>query len=219
MPGRDRRGSAAFAQARLAALQQCRAKVVAGKFAGLCPDDDPKTTRKIADALQLMRAGIAKACGGKNKVCSATDTGADQDVRRADVGFPALCPTFEGGCSSAVADRDCTGVTTCLECIGGAVVDQAIALYYDVTPTDPKAARALNGCQQAIGKNAVKLFTARSKALLDCWSKVSKGRIRDRAPTPPRRIRRSPRRRLAPKLPSPRPAAGRTRPAISSTAG
>lgn len=171
------KSSAAFVQAKLAALEACRTKIVAGKLAGICPDDDSKTTQKITAALQRMRDGIAKACGGKNKVCSAADVGADADVLRTAIGFPAVCLGFEGGCSSEIAERDCGGIATCLGCIGGAAVDQAIALYYGVTPADPKAAKALNKCQRAIGKSAVKLFTAKSKVLQSCWDKVSSGKI------------------------------------------
>ena len=166
--------SAAFVHTKLTALQKCEAKIVAGKFTGSCPEGDPKTAQKIADSLRKLRDGIAKACGGKNKVCRVTDTGADADMPRTAIGFPAVCPGFEGSCSNAIADRDCGDIATCLGCIGGAAVDQAIALYYDGTPADPKA---LNACQQAIGKNAVKLFTARSKVLRSCWGKVSSGKI------------------------------------------
>jgi hypothetical protein len=171
------KSSTAFVHTKLAALQQCEAKIVAGKLSGACPDGDPKTTQKIADALQKLRDGIAKACGGKNKMCSAKDNGVDADIPRTAIGFPPLCPGFEGGCSNAIADRDCGDIATCLGCIDEAAVDQAIALYYDGTPADPKAAKALNACQQAIGKNAVKLFTARSKALLSCWGKVIDGKM------------------------------------------
>src|SRR6185436_15104501 len=98
--------SAAFVQARLAALQQCRTKILTGKLAGICPDDDAKTTQKITGALQKMRDGIAKACGGKNKTCNLADVGADADLPRIAIGFPPLCPGFEGGCQQPIADRD-----------------------------------------------------------------------------------------------------------------
>ena len=91
-------------------------------------------------------------------------------------GSPA-CPGFAGGCTDVIADRDCGDIATCLGCIGGAAVDQAIALAYGVTPADPKAAKAQNACQRAIGKSAVQLFGARSKALQTCWDKVSSGKI------------------------------------------
>ncbi|MBP1690293.1 MAG: hypothetical protein H6Q34_866 [Deltaproteobacteria bacterium] len=169
--------SAAFVQAKLIALERCRTRIVAGKLAGVCPDDDPKTTQRIAAALQRMWDGIAKACGGKNKVCSATDTGPDADVLRTAIGFPALCPGFEGTCRNAIADRDCGDVATCLGCIDGAAVDQAIALYYGVIPAVAKAPKGLNACQRAIGKSAVKLFAAKSKVLQTCWNQVSSGKI------------------------------------------
>ena len=171
------KSSATFVQAKIKALQQCRQNIVKGKFTGVCPDDDQKTTSKIADAVQKLKAGIAKACGGKNKVCGAADTGADADDLRSDIGFPAVCPGFEGGCTNAIADRDCADICTCLECIGEAAVDQAITLYYDITPADPKTAKPLNTCQQTIGKSAVKFFVAKSKALATCWDKVNSGKL------------------------------------------
>jgi hypothetical protein len=171
------KSSAAFVQANIKALQQCRENIVKGKSIGVCPDDDSKTERKIADAVQKLTDGIARACGGKNKVCDATDTGADADQFRTDIGFPAVCPGFEGSCTNAIADRDCGDIATCLECIGGAAVDQAIALFYDLTPADPKTERQLNACQQAIGKRAAKFFVAKSKALKSCWDKVNSGKL------------------------------------------
>jgi hypothetical protein len=171
------KSSATFVQARLTALARCRSRILAGKLAGICPDDDPTTTQKIAAATARLRAGIAKACGGKNKVCGAADAGADADVLRSDLGFPPVCPGFAGECTAVIVDRDCGDIATCLGCIGGAAVDQAIALAYGVTPADPKAAKALNACQRAIGKSAVQLFGARSKALRACWDKVSSGKI------------------------------------------
>jgi hypothetical protein len=171
------KSSATFVQAKMKALQRCRQNIVKGKFTGVCPDDDQETTDKIGKAVQKLRDGIAKACGGKNKVCGATDTGADADELRTDIGFPAACPGFEGSCTNAIADRDCGDITTCLECMGEAAVDQAIALYYHLTPADPKTEKHLNACQQAIGKSAAKFFVAKSKALQSCWDKVNSGKL------------------------------------------
>ena len=168
--------SAAFVQAAITAQQQCRAKIVAGKFAGPCPDGDQKTSEKMAKALGQLHDGIAKACGGKNKSCGPTDGGANADEHRDALGFPAVCPGFGGSCINAIADRDCGDISTCLGCIGGAAVGRAIALSYDVSPADPKTRKSLNACQQAIGKSAVRFFVAKSKALQRCWERIDSGK-------------------------------------------
>lgn len=171
------KSSAAFTQAEITALQQCEAKIIAGKLSGVCPDDDPKTQAKLAAASQKLKSAIGKACGGKNKLCSPTDTGPDADLLRSDVGLPSTCPGFEGDCTAAVAESGCGDIATCLGCIGEAAAQEAIALYYDVIPADPKAEKSLNGCQQAIGKSAAKYFVATSKVLQGCWDKVSSGKL------------------------------------------
>jgi hypothetical protein len=124
-----------------------------------------------------MQRGIAKACGGKNKTCNEADAGVDTDVSRAAVGFPAVCTLLDPSCNAAIGDRDCGDVAACLGCVGGAAADRLIALPYDVSPADPKAAKSLNACQQTIGKRTAKLFTATSKALQSCWRKVIDGKI------------------------------------------
>jgi len=171
------KSSAAFVQAKIGAVQRCQQNIIKGKFTGVCPDADAKTMDRIAKIRQQLKDGIAKACGGKNKVCGATDSGTDADERRTDIGFPAVCPGLEGNCTNAIGDRDCGDIATCLQCIGEAVVDQAIALYFDITPVDPRTAKSLNACQQAIGKSAAKFFVAKSKALQSCWNKVDKGKV------------------------------------------
>lgn len=178
------KSSAAFTQAEVTALQQCEAKILAGKLSGVCPDDDPKTQDKLAAANQKLKSAIAKACGGKNKLCSPTDTGPDADVLRSDVGFPSMCPGFEGDCTTTVAESGCGDIATCLGCIGEAAAQEAIGLYYDVIPADPKAEKSLNGCQQAIGKSAAKYFVTTSKVLQSCWDKVSSGKLAGPCPDP-----------------------------------
>jgi hypothetical protein len=92
-------------------------------------------------------------------------------------GRPLTCPDFEGiGCTNDIDIFECTGISECIECIGEAAVDQAIALYYaDLEPTDPVAEATLNKCQQAIGKTTSKYLLAKEKALLKCWDKRYKG--------------------------------------------
>lgn len=170
------KSSGAFVRAQIEALKQCRKITLKGKFTGVCRND-AKVSDKFAKARRHLKATIAKACGGKNKICSGTDTGADTDELRTSIGFPAFCPGFEGNCVGAIADHDCGDIASCLECIDEAAVDQAIGLYYDVTPADPKAAKVLNACQQAIGTSAVKFFVAKLTALQSCWEQVNRGKL------------------------------------------
>ena len=77
--------------------------------------------------LDLKLSGsIAKACGGADKTCGSAD---DEPLGSIGWGSVPNCPDFESsGCTNAIAD--CTDITTCLECIDNAAVDQAIDLYY-----------------------------------------------------------------------------------------
>jgi hypothetical protein len=171
------KASAAFVHAKMAVLQKCETRRLRAQFTGVCPDDDPKATARIAVAAEKLRARIAAACGGQNQVCSAADTGVDADMSRAALGFSFVCPYFRGSCATDIADADCGDVATCLGCIGEGAVDQTIRHFFDMAPADPNSAKALNRCQKAIGKSAVKLFKAKSKALRRCWNDVDRGRI------------------------------------------
>ncbi len=172
------KSAATFVQAKAKALQKCEDGVVKRKITGPCPDQ--KAADSIAKAEAKLDSGIAKACGGKNKIC---ETGGDNDVAIALLGWPSECPDFEDkGCSNAIAN--CSDIAKCVECTGEAAVDQAIELYYgSLKPTDPKSKdkheKSLNKCQGTIGKAGAKFLAAQSKALQKCWERKIKGKVND----------------------------------------
>ena len=170
------KNAAAFAQAKLKALQKCNEGLVKkGLPVGSCPDT--KTQDKITSTTAKVDAAIVKACAGKDKVCG---TGGDD----AAPGFPGTCPNFENGtCNGAIAN--CNDIGPCLnDCMGENAVDQAISLYYaNLVTSNPKTQKTLNKCQLAIGKSATALLAAESKAIQKCWDTVNKGKAT--GPCPP----------------------------------
>ena len=130
-----------------------------------------KTQDAITKASGKLHAGVQKACGGADKLCSTTG---DNDSR-ASISWPATCPDFEAkGCTNAISD-DCDTISTCLECINEQAIDQAISLYYD--SLNPSSAGSdLNKCQIAIGKNTSAFFSSKTKALGKCWDAKLNGK-------------------------------------------
>ncbi|TMA82266.1 MAG: hypothetical protein E6J72_03175 [Deltaproteobacteria bacterium] len=168
-----------FVRAKATALQKCREAILKGKLppATVC-HADAKTAAAIAKASTKLSAGIVKACAGKDKTCGTQDADGSEPAL-SDIGWNiGHCPNFEGGtCTNAI--DSCSDISTCIECISEAAVDQAIGLYYDgLTPTDPQskdpAVKALAKCQATIGKAATKFLVAKSKSLAKCWTAVSK---------------------------------------------
>ena len=168
------KASAAFVETTAKALQKCEDRVVKGKLPQLTDCyAEAKTATAVAKAATKLSSTIIKGCGGKDKACGTGD-----DEALTNIGWDiGACVNFENGsCTNVIAD--CGDIATCLQCIGEAAVDQALWLYYDdLTLTDPKgskAEKALNKCQQAIGKETVKFLVAKSKALQKCWDKINK---------------------------------------------
>jgi hypothetical protein len=170
-----------FVKAKTKALQKCEEGKVKGKHSDPCPDPlgpegttGRKTADKIAKAISKLHAGIGKKCGGEDKVCGGNTR---KEVGGGLAGRPETCPDFEtSGCTNPIDVFECTGIATCIECVGEKAVDEAIDLYYaDLEPTDPVTQVALNKCQQAIGKTVSKYLLAKEKALLKCWDKRYKG--------------------------------------------
>jgi hypothetical protein len=178
------KASASYAQSRAKLLQKCEDTIVKGKLpqSTVCTAE-AKTTEKLAKAVTKLASSIGKACGGADKLCGGDITGEDGGTA---IGFPATCPNFESGsCTNAIGTTDCTGIATCILCIDNAAVDQAIGLSYaSLVTTDPKAEKALNKCQAAIGKSAAGFLAAKSKALSKCWDAVNKGKGNAPCPVP-----------------------------------
>ncbi|HEY2386101.1 MAG TPA: hypothetical protein VGK30_04005 [Candidatus Binatia bacterium] len=159
-----------YVQARTKALQKCHEAIVKGKIP---PQDcllEPTAAGKIVKADSKLRAGVNKKCGGADKTCS---TAGDNDSL-ASIGWPSTCPSFEGSCNNAITT--CGDINDCLICVGNAAVDQSISLSYDdLVPSTPGS--DANKCQVAIGKNAAKFLSAKSKALSKCEGGVLKGTV------------------------------------------
>jgi hypothetical protein len=178
------KAASAFLRSTAAILSKCEIASVKGLPSA--PSDcgaDAKTAHKIAAAEAKLHTSIDKACGGSDKVCGGELT---KEVGGTALGWPVSCPNFEGGaCTNAIGTADCTGIADCLECVGEEAVDRAIERYFgDLIVTDPKREKALNKCQQSIGREATKFLTAKSKALLKCWEARLKG-LHENDCTPP----------------------------------
>jgi hypothetical protein len=188
-PGRCRSAildaAAKQAQKTLRALRECEDKIVAG---AMPPGTDcaarAATSRQLDRFSSTLHRKIEGACGGQNHSCSVSDSGADADDSPAAIGFPTACPGFEGQACTNPIDH-CDDVAQCLACITEEATAQGIDLYYgDLVPTDRQTQRSLNKCQRAIGKEAVKFATAKSKALARCWSAVNRGEATAPCPEP-----------------------------------
>jgi hypothetical protein len=173
------RASAAFVQAKTAALANCEKDIVLGK---LPPSTDchsePKAAGKIAKAVAKLDSTIAKSCGGADAVCGTPDG----DDSPASVGWGGVCPNFEnGGCTNTITH--CGDVADCLLCIGEAAVDQAISLYFDAfVPSSPSS--DVNRCQREIGRSTANFLRSKSRALAQCWVNVNLGRGTEPCPVP-----------------------------------
>jgi hypothetical protein len=174
------KADAAFVQAKAKALAKCEEAIVKGKLpAGDC-HADVKTAKTITKAVAKLTSSIAKACGGKDKVCGTTG---DDDL--ASIGWSiGTCPNFENGaCNGAIAN--CADIATCLSCIGEAAADRAVGISYDaLNASNPKTQKELNKCQVAIGKATKDFFVAKSKALAKCWGKVNGNKATNPCPVP-----------------------------------
>jgi hypothetical protein len=173
------KGAAAFVQAKAKALAKCEEAMVKGKLpTGDC-HADVKASATIAKAVTKLNGAVAKACGGKDKLCGTAD-----DDSLASIDWTGPCPNFEnGGCNAAITD--CSGISACLSCIGEATTDRAIGIAYDaLVPTDPKAQKDLNKCQVAIGKASAAFYVAKSKALAKCWGSVNSNKATNPCPVP-----------------------------------
>jgi hypothetical protein len=173
------KGSSAFLQARVKALQKCNEAIVKNGT-GTCPDS--KASASITKAEGKLESTIGKACGGADKACGGDTTGEDLPV---SVGWPGTCPDFENGhvCLD-INIQNCGDIADCLECIAGAASDQAMTLYYGDLNLPSSSNKALNKCQKTIGKATSSFLNSKSKALQKCWDAVLKGNATAPCPAP-----------------------------------
>lgn len=173
------KASAQYARVTLAARQRCEDAIVKAKSA-VCPDTAANTV--FAKAATKLDQLIAKACGGKNKVCNPADAGPDADDTPAALGFPAECPDYGGEpCGQPLAG--CADLGPCLRCLAdGAVADDADLAWDGFLVPSPQ--KPVVKCQRAIGRSSGALFAAISKALQKCWQAVATGKVAGPCPVP-----------------------------------
>jgi hypothetical protein len=172
--------AARYAQTRLKALQRCDERVLRSASEGACPD--ARAAQGIAVAGHKLAAKIATACGGANQRCDASDTGADADDSPASIGWPGTCPGFAlGACANTIAD--CSDIASCLACIAGTGVDQALTLAYGRLAPSPEGS-TLNSCQAALGHAAAQFYLTRSKALAQCEDRMLRALVPGPCPDP-----------------------------------
>jgi hypothetical protein len=174
------KSAAVFREFHAKIVGKCREAIVKGKLpvsdASACAEGDA-----FIKAGTKLRRKIADACAGEDKTCGTAD---DQSLSSIGWGGAARCPDFnDGECFFLI--RDCSDIGNCFECIDPFIVQDTIGTAYDkLVPTNAKTQKALNKCQVAIGKQAVKFFVAKSKALAKCWSAVNKGKADAPCPIP-----------------------------------
>lgn len=167
--------SAAYARQTLAVRQKCEDATLAGKNV-VCPD--PAALAKAAAKLEQT---IAKACGGKNKICNAADAGVDADDTPAAIGFPSVCPSYVNQiCGQTVGD--CGDVAACVRCISDKAIDDVEDLAWATFV--PSADKAVTKCQRAIGRTSGALFSTISKSQEKCWKAVDAGKAPGPCPAP-----------------------------------
>ncbi|MEO6025835.1 MAG: hypothetical protein ABIR79_03090 [Candidatus Binatia bacterium] len=172
------KASSQLSQARIKALAKCEESKLKNKLApGTDCATEPKTAPMLAKANAKLRATVATACGGRDKSCGT----ADDDVPAA-IGWPLVCPDFEGaGCSNGIAD--CDDIADCLVCTHTRTVDQGVALYYeDLNPVPPGT--DAQRCEIAIGKASIGFYAAKTKALTKCWAARYQGKHTAVCPVP-----------------------------------
>ncbi len=153
-----------YLQAIVKAQSKCEGAVVKSGT-GSCPDS--KADASIAKAEAKLASTIGKSCGGEDKACGGNLNG---EFSIGGLGWPANCPDFENGhvCVD-IQINDCSGIASCLACIGAGATDQAMSLYYGDLVPGTQANKTLNKCQVTIGKAASAFLNSKSKALQKCW--------------------------------------------------
>jgi len=174
--------SAKFLAARSKALQKCEDKKRTGSLPpGTVCRTEPAAASAIAKATGKAKSGIDKACCGDDRVCGNGD---DESLAALGWGNTSQCPNFESGqqgnCSNAISDPG--DIADCVICVGSAATDQLVDLLY--SDLHDAANSAIERCQRTIGRETVKFFQAKSKALAKCWDGRIKGKHGNDCPDP-----------------------------------
>jgi hypothetical protein len=160
--------SAKLTQSIAKILQKCEQKVLDGKLVGPCPDADGAT--KIGDAETKFRGKIVDKCAGS--------TG--------EFAF-GRCPNETGHAGTG----DCTSILIqskddegrCLACLAEHNAKELVqhVLYTGPLPSPGPSPNPASGdpakCKKVVGKETVKFYVAKSKALSKCRDHALKGDI------------------------------------------
>lgn len=145
-------------------LASCRDATAAGKAC------DPGKTQTLVDKARIkLRSSIAKACGGKDKVCGG---GFDPDVPLAAIGWNiGTCAGLgDGTCTHAI--DDCGDIADCLTCVGDRAVDASLPLLYPAGTF--LADKSVRKCARAVGKSGAGVLAKLAKRFGSCWLDVNK---------------------------------------------
>lgn len=142
---------------------------------------EPTAAGKIAKAAESLRGTIAKACGGKDKVCGVDSD--DTEDFPAEIGFPATCHDLDGtGCDGVVAD--CGDVADCLVCVAGVATDAASGITHGALVPGTGDDKTLSKCQKAISRESAKFLRKKAQTLQKCWDQRLNGKHADVCPDP-----------------------------------
>ncbi len=174
--------SAKFLAARSKSLQKCEDKKLTGSVSpGTVCSSEPKTMAALAKSSSKAKSGITKACCGRDRTCGNAD---DESLAAIGWGGTPTCPNFENGqagnCNNAITDPG--GIADCVICIGSAATDQLTRLLYG--ELNQAANSTIKKCQRTIGKETVKFYQAKAKALRKCWDARITGKHGNDCPTP-----------------------------------
>jgi hypothetical protein len=169
--------STKLARAQITALRKCEDRKLKGSLppATHCATE-PATALKVAKAESKLRKKLDRACGGPDRACGGGD-----DESLAAIGWPSTCPDFQSlGCTNVIAG--CGDVADCLVCIDAATSAQTATLAYGATT--PALDADVLACQRTLGKETVRFFDAKTKALASCWDARLKGQHANACPSP-----------------------------------
>ncbi len=160
--------AAASAAAEMKAMAFCEDRRLAGLLAPeLDCSFDPTTAAAIAKSNSRVEATIAKSCSDP-----------------AQLGWPSICPDFEGlGCGN-IAIADAAGLASCLLCIQHGAVAQATGLYFGGSASADAKSSAAVACRKSIGKATSRYFTSRVKAYSRCYAGFLAGTHHNACPLP-----------------------------------
>lgn len=148
------------------ASAKCTRALILGK-APSCPDD--RASVATAKAGAKLRSAIAKACGGKDKVCGGNEI----DIGLLEIGWSIGSCDQTGSTSCFNPITDCNGVASCVACLAEQSVDDALAIFAARPVVVPKVEKVLAKCLVEVTTSSTNSFMKVAKSLGECWRNVS----------------------------------------------